>query len=116
MDISPKQGSLLVCPGSHRDKQLNALHEFCADEVDGVSNGTTSGWIAENAADLVPIFPHLRFATASFSPGDICVLHIDVVHMTLPNLTKSLRLSCDTRWLPATEHIPEHLGTTRIID
>ena len=33
--------------------------------------------------------------------GDIVILHPELMHMSAANVSSSIRLSCDTRWQPA---------------
>jgi len=33
--------------------------------------------------------------------GDVVILHPELMHMSAANVSSSIRLSCDTRWQPA---------------
>lgn len=48
---------------------------------------------------------HLRWLSCDYAAGDVVVLSVDVVHMTLKNVSAQnrLRISCDTRWQPLSE-------------
>ncbi|CAD7945924.1 unnamed protein product [Amoebophrya sp. A25] len=61
------------------------------------SNGTTSGWLTLDASEFqVP--NGFFWRSTEFGGGDVAIFCMDLLHMTIPNLSQSNRISCDTRW------------------
>jgi len=61
------------------------------------SNGTTSGWLHLDASEFqVP--PDKTWRSTWFKEGDVAIFDMRLLHMTVPNLSKRNRISCDTRW------------------
>ena len=56
-----------------------------------------------------------EWVTTTFRPGDVCVLGLETIHMTCPNQTENLRISCDTRWQPAADEVDPRLGAVRTL-
>jgi hypothetical protein len=53
------------------------------------------------AARLPPGAPPPDWRTADFRAGDVCVLRMDVLHLSARNVSGTLRTSADTRWQAA---------------
>ena len=80
-------------------------------------DGTRSGWLSDSGAELPGILRAagsnacgIDWRTAQFRPGDVLVLHQDLLHMTASNESDSFRVSCDTRWQPADQPANPSLG------
>lgn len=90
-------GVLAWIPGSHRS---TALVEKYKEYHRAGADGERSGWLAPDPGALE--LPEGCFwRSTNFEPGDVAVFAMDLLHTTVPNGTKSFRLSCDTRWQPA---------------
>ncbi|CAK0866091.1 unnamed protein product [Prorocentrum cordatum] len=64
-------------------------------------DGERSGWLAPDPG-LLELPPASRgWHSTDFAAGDVAVFGMDLLHTTVPNTTRSFRLSCDTRWQPA---------------
>lgn len=107
-EVGPEQGAMRVLKGSHKLEGLQELRDGYGKGRVG-RDGTRSGWIE---ADQLPVLREsgANWVTTRFRPGDICVLGLDTVHMTGPNTTERLRISCDTRWQPAEDPSDPRLG------
>lgn len=94
-DVPIELGSLTVCKNSHLhdNPDFEQMHRTYGKSTVG-ADGTTSGWLSENAANVSTIPTQaLQWLTTNFKAGDILVLHIDMLHMTLKNVTNQLRIS-----------------------
>ena len=107
-EVTPEQGAMRVLRGSHTLVELRSGYGQSRVGRDG----TRSGWIG---ADQLPALLQsgAQWVTTRFRPGDVCVLGLDTVHMTGPNRTEQLRISCDTRWQPAEDPVDPRLGRVR---
>ena len=65
--------------------------------------GTRSGWLTDDGSRLSSLVsPHaVDWVTGDFAAGDALLLHLGVLHMTAANVTDTVRISCDTRWVAA---------------
>jgi len=98
-DITVEDGALVVCRGSHCSKQLEKLrHEYGRGTAG--QDGTSSGWVADRPEILERKYGVLPWTTTNFQAGDVCVINLDVLHVSSTNVTSRYRLSCDTRWQP----------------
>ena len=43
----------------------------------------------------------MQWHTSDLHAGDVVVLSMDTLHMSAANKSRNIRISCDTRWLPA---------------
>jgi hypothetical protein len=94
-DVPLENGSLAVCSNSHRhdNPAFEQMHRVYGRSSVG-QDGTNSGWLSDNAADVKAIPSHaLQWLSTDFRAGDVLVLNIDTVHMTLKNTTNRLRIS-----------------------
>lgn len=110
-DVKRAQGGMMVCHASHRKRTFARLRQGYGQSAVG-ADGTQSGWIGSRAHDLSGhVSPYaVDWRTADFIAGDVVVLGLDVVHMTAPNLTRQVRISCDTRWQPADDERDSRAG------
>ena len=77
------------------------------------TDGTQSGWLTDDGAKLeknVSDSCCIDWRTADFEPGDVLVLHQDLLHMTACNSSDNYRISCDTRWQPWGHNANPKLG------
>ena len=104
-DVPLHMGGLLIAHGSNRLTAFSRLRDAYLHAPLG-ADGTSSGWLCASAAGL-----DAHMAAAGQDPpqwhggdvyaGDVVVLAPTTWHMTVPNATKQLRISCDTRWQAA---------------
>lgn len=94
-DIDVEQGTLVVSPGSHRSRSLCQLRSSYGQSTVG-KDGVQSGWLTSDPSEL-----EVPWVSTNFRAGDICIIGIDLLHLSSTNTTSRFRLSCDTRWQPA---------------
>ena len=104
-------GSLLVAPGSHSSSQFASLRASYGSRPAG-KDGTVSGWCADDPGTLEALCGPINWVTADFKAGDICILGLDVLHMSSTNTSSPTRyrISCDTRWQPAADPVDKRVG------
>jgi len=112
-DIPKEQGTLLVCKDSHKHPGFTAFREkYCY----GYQKLRNNGWFSDDPAELEKEFQgegSLEWLSTDFCAGDVCILGLDMLHMSTTNTTQRYRLSCDTRWQPKGEKIEPMLKTLR---
>jgi len=112
-DIPKEQGTLLICKGSHCHPGFSALREKYTYRYDGLRN---NGWLTEDPEELKNYFDgegDIEWVSTDFQAGDVCILGLDVLHMSTTNTTNKYRISCDTRWQPKGEKIEPLLKNFR---
>ncbi|QDU90939.1 1-deoxypentalenic acid 11-beta-hydroxylase [Pirellulimonas nuda] len=102
--ITPEMGPLAVCLNSHRWDDVIAT--YGRDDVD---RNRTRGVFSDDPAELVDRFGG-RWATTTFEPGDAVVLCMYNLHASLKNQSDRFRISCDTRYQPASEPLDDRWG------
>ena len=127
-DLSCEDGTLMVCPSSHTDEAYKMLRdEYGKLDVDRdvpgnpsasghVTNCPTS-WDAkagfsqhwDHDALQAAVPPRLRstWVSEDFQMGDVVVFGMRTLHMSTTNLKQDFRISCDTRWQPASHPVDE---------
>jgi ectoine hydroxylase-related dioxygenase (phytanoyl-CoA dioxygenase family) len=63
-------------------------------------DGTKSGWVPDSE------LKDICWYTQPLKMGDVVVLHLDVLHKTLPNTSGVMRYSCDCRFQPVSHEYP----------
>ena len=104
-DVPLHMGGLLIAHASNRLTSFSRLRDTYLRAPLG-ADGTASGWLCDTADGL-----NAHMAAAGHDPpqwhggdvhaGDVVVLAPTAWHVTLPNATQQLRISCDTRWQAA---------------
>ena len=109
--VPRQRGAMVVSRGSHRMRAFAALQQGYGQSSAGL-DGTHSGWLGKAPEDLSAfVNPYaIDWRTADFQPGDLVVLTLGVIHMTAPNKTNSVRISCDTRWQPFSDATDPRTG------
>ncbi|RKO85063.1 hypothetical protein BDK51DRAFT_25517 [Blyttiomyces helicus] len=104
--VTTSDGAMTVAVGSHRSAPFAALRSSYGRTKP--ADGTRGGWIADDPNDIETLHGtgKIEWASADFEPGDVCVLGVDLLHMTSNNTTDRWRISCDTRWLPVGSRSP----------
>jgi len=112
-DIPKEQGTLLICKESHKHPGYSALRQ---KYVYRYLNLINNGWYSEDPEDIAKEFQGegtVEWVSTDFQAGDVCILGLDVLHMSTTNTTERYRLSCDTRWQPKGDKIEPMLKTLR---
>eukprot|EP01130_Rhizamoeba_saxonica_P005431 TRINITY_DN2174_c0_g1_i1.p1 TRINITY_DN2174_c0_g1~~TRINITY_DN2174_c0_g1_i1.p1 ORF type:complete len:299 (+),score=67.89 TRINITY_DN2174_c0_g1_i1:934-1830(+) len=100
-DIPTYQGTLMVIPQSHTSEKYKSVREEYGINAVG-PDGVSSGWYSDNAEEFNKEFNNeVDWVSTDFKAGDVCIIGLDIIHMSTANLTNRYRLSCDTRWQPA---------------
>lgn len=99
-DLEPRQGTLAIVPGSHRLTAYSPLRETYG-RMD-VDRDNIEGWFTDEPLEVTREFGG-RWCTAEVAAGDVIVFTMQTVHASTTNLTTSYRISCDTRFQPATD-------------
>ena len=99
-DIPVEQGTLAVCPGSHRLSSFARLRETYG-RLD-VDQDRTEGWFTKDPMEIVEKFGS-QWLTANFRMGDVLIFGMHTIHASTTNMTGELRLSCDVRFQPASD-------------
>ncbi|XP_045196303.1 uncharacterized protein LOC123551431 isoform X3 [Mercenaria mercenaria] len=69
-----------------------------------------SGWFTTDPFDITYQFGG-QWKTTKYEAGDVLIFGMNTVHMSTANLTDLVRISCDTRWQPASEPAdPRYVG------
>lgn len=70
--------------------------------------GAGAGRLAWDAAlPSIPAAARSGWVSADFQAGDVVIFGIQTLHMSTTNTSKGFRLSCDTRWQPASQPVDE---------
>ncbi|KAJ3252833.1 hypothetical protein HK103_001127 [Boothiomyces macroporosus] len=84
--INLEQGGMVILPKSHLDDEWKERVRSIK-----LTNGTSSGWL--------PVEQTEGWVGEDYQNGDVVVLDLYTMHMTLNNTTNQWRISCDTRWV-----------------
>ena len=130
-DVRVADGALMVAAGSHADATFAGVRRTYGASAAG-ADGANSGWLTDDAAEVLEIarranrspavreargaanrseenvFDTIDWRTCDFQSGDVVLLALDVVHMSLTNVSGEeakngaarARVSVDTRWQP----------------
>ena len=123
---SVEMGSVLVCPSTHNAKvyeQLRATYGKLDVDRDVPNDPGASGHLTDNPLTWapktsskqtwdtelndVPLNSRVSWVTEDFNPGDVLFFGISTLHMSTTNVSNEFRLSCDTRWQPASKPVDE---------
>ena len=99
-DIPVEQGTLAMCPESHRLPSFSRLRETYG-RMD-VDRDAIEGWFTKEPMEIVEKFGS-RWVTGDFYAGDVILFGMHTMHASTTNLTNRFRLSCDVRYQPASE-------------
>ncbi|MCZ7647739.1 MAG: phytanoyl-CoA dioxygenase family protein [Planctomycetota bacterium] len=103
-DISYEDGPLALLLGSHNLEGFKKLRETYG-RMD-VDRDKVQGWFSDDPMHLVDTFGG-RFATTEFRMGDVLIFGMYTMHGSITNQTGRFRLSCDTRYQPASDPVDE---------
>lgn len=99
-DIPVDQGTLAMCPQSHRLESFARLRKTYG-QMD-VDRDGIEGWFTKDPMEIVENFGS-HWITGDFSAGDVILFGMHTMHASTTNLTNRFRLSCDVRYQPAAE-------------
>ncbi|XP_071950965.1 uncharacterized protein [Antedon mediterranea] len=104
-DVNIEKGTLAICESSHRLPSFSHFQETYGsfDVEEGGLEG--SGWFTNDPLEITQQFGG-QWRTSDFQAGDALIFTMRTVHMSTVNTTHYARISCDTRWLPAS-HQPD---------
>ncbi|RUS71725.1 hypothetical protein EGW08_020507 [Elysia chlorotica] len=108
-DLPIEMGVLAVSEGSHR---LPGFETFQATygNMDAEKVGLKgTGWFTEDPSEITRKFGG-SWKTADFRAGDALIFNLRTVHMSTTNTTRFARVSCDTRWQPASHDMDARFG------
>lgn len=104
-DLPVSMGTLAVCEGSHKLPSFKPLQDtYGSLDVEAVGLQGT-GWFTDSAAAITQGFGG-QWRVGDVWAGDVIIFGLRLVHMSSVNVSDNVRISCDTRWLPAS-HTPD---------
>ncbi|CAG5124468.1 unnamed protein product [Candidula unifasciata] len=113
-DVPIEQGVLAMCEGSHRLPSFKHFQETYG-EMDAENAGLKgTGWFTEDPFEITQKFGG-QWKTTDFRAGDVLIFNMRTVHMSTTNTTNYARISCDTRWQPASHPVdPRFCGDFQV--
>lgn len=103
-DVPIEQGTLAVCVGSHNLPGFEKLRQTYG-RMD-VDRDRVSGWYSKDPLEVTDRFGG-QWATTHFAAGDVILFGMYTLHASTNNTTDRWRISCDTRFQPASEPVDE---------
>ena len=100
-DVSLEMGPIVFCLGSNRFDKVRETY----GKAD-VDRDLIEGHFSDKPLEIVEKFGG-RWATTSFSAGDIIIFNMFLMHASLVNTSDKIRITADTRYQLATEPIDE---------
>lgn len=100
-DIPVELGTLAICAGSHREAFARLQRTYGRMDVDR-DNIKGGGWYSHDPDEVTAKFGG-SWQTTNFTAGDIILFTMFTLHCSTRNLTTRPRLSCDTRFQPASD-------------
>lgn len=92
-----------VARGSHKDPVFAEIQRTYGESKVG-ADGTSSGWLYDDGSRLGDDLGfEVDWKIANFISGDVLILDSRVLHMSARNDSDEMRISCDTRWQPASD-------------
>ncbi len=126
-DVPVEQGTILVKPGTHCEESVyKELHDTYGQldvDRDVPNDPSSTGHLTDDPASWapkpnatqawdpelssIPSEARCPWVTEDFKAGDCVLFGIRSLHMSTTNQTDSFRVSCDTRWQPASHPMDE---------
>jgi hypothetical protein len=103
-DIPIELGTLCLCVGSHKLPGFQKVRETYG-RMD-VDRDRVGGFFTDDVTEVVDKFGG-RWETTEFRAGDVLIFGMFTMHGSLANTTDRWRISCDTRFQPASEPVDE---------
>lgn len=99
-DIPIEQGTLAVCPRSHRAEGFARIRDTYG-QMD-VDRDRTEGWFTKDPSEITNKFGGF-WQTSDVKAGDIITFGMHLMHASTTNITDKWRISCDVRFQPAAD-------------
>ena len=103
-DTPMEMGTLAICLGSHSLPGFQKLRDTYG-QVD-VDRDRIGGWFTQDPLEVTEKFGG-QWASTNFQAGDVIIIGMFTLHGSTKNVTDRWRLSCDTRFQPASEPADE---------
>lgn len=103
-DIPIEQGTLVMCPGSHRSESFARIRETYG-RMD-VDRDLVEGWFTKEPMEITDKTGG-TWVSGDFAAGDVIIFGMHTMHASTTNLTNRFRLSCDIRFQPAGDPVDE---------
>ena len=100
-DVSLDMGPIVFCLASNRFEQVRATY----GQAD-VDRDLIEGHFSDNPLEIVEKFGG-RWATTTFSAGDVIIFSMFLMHASLVNTSDKIRITADTRYQLAAEPADE---------
>lgn len=100
-DVSLDMGPIVFCLGSNRFEKVRATY----GQAD-VDRDLIEGHFSDNPLEIVEKFGG-RWATTTFSAGDVIIFSMFVMHASLVNNSNKIRITADTRYQLAADPADE---------
>ncbi len=100
-DVSLDMGPIVFCLASNRFEQVRATY----GQAD-VDRDLIEGHFSDNPLEIVEKFGG-RWATTTFSAGDVIIFSMFLMHASLLNTSDKIRITADTRYQLAAEPADE---------
>lgn len=100
-DVSLDMGPIVFCLGSNRFEKVRATY----GQAD-VDRDLIEGHFSDNPLEIIEKFGG-RWATTTFSPGDVIIFSLFLMHASLVNTSDKIRITADTRYQLAAEPADE---------
>jgi hypothetical protein len=106
-DIPIEQGSLCICPQTHRSDEFKKIRETYG-QMD-CDRDNTDGWFSRDPEEISGKFGGV-WHTSDVQAGDIITFGMHLMHASTTNTTDRWRLSCDVRFQPSADPIDPRWG------
>ena len=100
-DVSLDMGPIVFCLGSNQFEKVRAT--YGASDVD---RDLIEGHFSDKPLEVIERFGG-RWATTTFSTGDVIIFSMFLMHASLVNTSNKIRITADTRYQLAAEPIDE---------
>ena len=100
-DVSLDMGPIVFCLGSNQFEKVRATY----GQAD-VDRDLIEGHFSDKPLEIVKKFGG-RWATTTFSAGDVIIFSMFLMHASLVNTSNKIRITADTRYQLASEPIDE---------
>ncbi|CAH1798252.1 unnamed protein product [Owenia fusiformis] len=109
-DVDIEMGTLAMCEGSNHLPGYSHFQDTYGNcDIENIGLEGT-GWFTTDPFEISKQFGG-QWKTTDFKAGDAIIFTMRTVHMSSVNSTEKLRISCDTRWQPASQSAdPRYVG------
>ena len=101
-DLSPEEGTLAICSGSHKDECFERLRKTYG-KVD-VDRDKLFGWYTSSPREILQKFGG-QWLTSDFKMGDVVIFGLHTLHCSTTNSSPNYRLSADVRFQPKADKV-----------